>query len=183
MTLHTSPQLRLLRVCVLSLLSARRQCMHACTHKGRSHVYRWAVHEQQRRRRRKKKGCIYYHHRFYCSETCLVPEILNTHKRALRRYNGGDAPILSKCSLTESSCFFSCAALLHGSPVRINQLFTPGLRWPPPAPARYCGTVKRGTDSDLDALPQHATAEVLIIGSMIIKTDEKTFEVLSQKHT
>lgn len=71
------------------------------------------------------------------------------------------------------TAFFSCAALLHGSPVRINQLFTPGLRWPPPAPARYCGTVKRGTDSDLDALPQHATAEVLIIGSMIIKTDGK----------
>lgn len=134
MTLHTSLQLRLLRVCVLSLLSARRQCMHACTHEGRPHVYRWAVHEQQRRRRRKKKGCIYYHHRFYCSETCLVPEILNTHKRALRRYNGGDAPILSKCSLTESSCVFPallcCTARLWES-ISSLHLGYDGLRQPP----------------------------------------------------
>lgn len=44
---------------------------------------------------------------FYYSETCLARKILNTHKRALRRYNRGDAPILSKCSLTESSLLFS----------------------------------------------------------------------------
>ena len=80
-------------------------CMHAPTRAGLMCIdglYMSSREEEEEG----KKGCIYYHHRFYCSETCLVPEILNTHKRALRRYNGGDAPILSKCSLTESYCFF-----------------------------------------------------------------------------
>lgn len=85
---------------------------------------------------------------------CSKETFEHTHKGALRRYNRGDAPVLSKRSLAESLLALFCGALLPDSPARINQHFSRGVWWPSLASVSYRGIISRaispkGTDNSV----------------------------------
>lgn len=122
--MHTAVQLRLLAQSVCLQAAVSTQTMLACMHIGGTSWYQkndFTGAEKKENLKVKMPGFLKIHF------IAVKPqEILSTDKRALRRYNHGNALILSKCSLIESLLFF-CGPLLSGSSVRISQVFTPGL--------------------------------------------------------